>query len=194
MQIAKKCVYCGKKFLAKTLKTKYCSHTCNQKHYKAKKKEKNILENSIPPIQNEKIIPFNIQLSKIKYKKYINLKEASLLLGISRTTMWRLLKNNHISSAKVGARVIIRKKDLKKLINNQIDTNYRKNIILNKADKKKNNEYFYMGEIPKYYNISSKTIERHLIKNNVNRIKKGRFVYVLKSDIIKLFGKPQKQK
>jgi len=180
--------------MAKTIKTKYCSLACNQKHYKIRKKNESKLHELKPPIQQTNIIPFDNQLSAIKAKDILTMNDVMLLLGISRSTVYRLIKKRYLKAVKLGTRVIIRKKDLKKLINNQIDNNYRENIILNKANKKKKNEYFYIGEIPKYYNISTKTIERHLIKNNVNKIKKGRFVYVLKSDIIKLFGKPQKQK
>ncbi len=194
MKIAKKCKYCGNQFMAQTLKTQYCSMPCNQKHYKIRQKKIKKLNELKPPIQKEEIIPFNLKLSQIKFKEFVSLKEALLLLGISRTSLWRLIKNNHITSAKLGSRVFLRKKDLKKLLDNQIDNNYSENIILNKGIEKYKNEYFSIGEITKNYCISASAIERHIINNNLKKIKKGRFVYVLKSDVIKLFGKPQTPK
>jgi excisionase family DNA binding protein len=194
MEITKKCKYCGKQFIAQTLKTQYCSHQCNSKHYKIRQREIKKMDELKPPIQKEEIIPFNLKLSQIKFKEFVSLKEALLLLGISRTSLWRLIKNNHITSAKLGSRVFLRKKDLKKLLNNQIDNNYFGNIILNKGKEKYKNEYFSIGEITENYCVSSRTIERHISNNNLKKIKKGRFVYVLKSDVIKLFGKPQTPK
>ena len=194
MKIAKKCKYCGEQFMAQTLKTQYCSHQCNSRHYKIRQREIKKMDEQKPPIQKEEIIPFNLKLSQIKFKEFVSLKEALLLLGISRTSLWRLIKDNHITSAKLGSRVFLRKKDLKKLLNNQIDNNYFGNIILNKAEEKYLNEYFSIGEIAEHYCISGRTIERHINNNNLKKIKKGSFVYVLKSDVIKLFGKPQTPK
>jgi len=36
IEIQRICEYCNKEFTARTTKTKYCSHKCNQRHYKAK--------------------------------------------------------------------------------------------------------------------------------------------------------------
>ena len=39
MKIKKKCIYCGNSFTAQTLITKYCSPTCNKRHYKIRAKK-----------------------------------------------------------------------------------------------------------------------------------------------------------
>lgn len=116
MKIAKKCKYCENQFMAQTLKTQYCSHQCNSKHYKIRQREIKKMDELKPHIQKEEIIPLNLKLSQIKFKEFVGLKEALLLLGISRTSLWRLIKDNHITSAKLGSRVFLRKKDLKKLL------------------------------------------------------------------------------
>ncbi|SNR58096.1 DNA binding domain-containing protein, excisionase family [Lutibacter agarilyticus] len=191
MKIAKKCSYCGKQFMAQTLKTKYCSHKCNQEHYrkKARKKKKNDSEK--PLIQNDEIIPYDTHLKTIKAKDLLSMKDVMVLLGISMSSVQRLIKNKHLKAAKFGARVIIRKKDLKNLITNQFENEYSEEIILNEGKKDDNNSYFSVGEISRYYNLSNRSIDRHIKKNSIEKIKKGRFVYVLKKDIIKLFGKPK---
>jgi excisionase family DNA binding protein len=194
MKIAKKCKYCGNQFMAQTLKTQYCSIQCNSTHYKIRQKKLKELNQLKPPIQKAEIIPYDSQLSYIKAKEILSIKDVMILLGVSRSFVYRLIKNHYLKAAKFGSKVIIRKKDLKDLIKHQIDSNYSENIILNKGVKKYINEYFSIGEIAKNYCISTRTIERHLINNNLKKIKKGRFVYVLKTDVIKLFGKPQTPK
>jgi len=191
MEIAKKCGYCGKQFMAKTLKTKYCSHKCNQAHYRKKEKRKKINNSKTPLIQNQEIIPYDAQLSAIKMKDILSMKDVMILLGISMSSVQRLIRNRHLKAAKFGNRVIIRKQDLKNLITNQFENEYSQKIILNETPKKYNNGYFSVGEVTEYYNLSQSSVERHIKKNNIEKIKKGRFVYVLKKDIIKLFGKPQ---
>ena len=42
IEIDKNCEYCGKLYTARTLYTRYCSHTCNKKGYKAIKRGDNI--------------------------------------------------------------------------------------------------------------------------------------------------------
>lgn len=194
MKVAKKCKYCGNQFMAQTLKTQFCSIQCNSKHYKIRQKKINKLNQLKPPIQKEEIIPYDIQLSSIKAKELLCINDVMILLGVSRSSVYRLIKNNYLKATKFGSKVIIRKKDLKKLINHHIDSNYSENIILNKAEEKYKNEYFSMGEITEHYCISSRSIERHIFNSNIEKIKKGRFVYVLKTDVIKLFGKPQTPK
>ena len=190
MEIEKKCSYCGKQFLAQMLITRYCSHKCNQAHYRKKQKQKKIVANKKPPLQNDEIIPYDAQLISIKAKDLLSLNDVMKLLGMSRSSIHRLIKNKHLKSAKFGARVFIRKKDLKSLINNQFENEYSENIILNEAPKKDINGYFSIGEITKLYNLSRRTIARSLTQNNINKVKNGKFVYVLKSDVLKLFGKP----
>jgi len=189
MEIAKKCSYCGKQFMAQMLKTRYCSHKCNQAHYRKKQKQKKTIANKKPPLQNDEI-PYDAQLSTIKTKDMLSLNDVMILLGMSRSSIHRLIKNKHLKSAKFGTRVFVRKKDLKSLINNQFENEYSEKIILNEDPKKDNKGYFSIGEITKFYNFTRRTIDRLLIQNNINKVKKGKFVYVLKSDVLKLFGKP----
>jgi len=192
MEIAKKCVYCGKKFMAKTLKTKYCSLPCNQKHWKLRKKRENLNQSNLSPIQDPSIIPYDTQLSSIKEKEYLTNKEVMILLSISRTSLYRMIKKNYLSSVKVGSKVMIRRKDIDTLFNDQISNNKNEPISLNSDDKSYENGYFCIGEISNFYDISQSSIDRLLISKKVEKIKEGRYTYVSRKDVIKIFGKPRK--
>jgi hypothetical protein len=38
IRISRKCIYCNIEYIAKTIHTKYCSHTCNRRDYKQHKR------------------------------------------------------------------------------------------------------------------------------------------------------------
>ena len=83
----KKCDYCGKEFPAKTLYTRYCSHTCNSTHYKLLKRQEkinNFKEDQSKPVEN--LIPFD---AVIQQKDFLNVEETAALLGAS----WRFSAN-----------------------------------------------------------------------------------------------------
>ena len=112
IEIEKKCVYCGNKFIAKTLKTKYCSLKCNQKHYKQRKRQE-----KIDNYTEEKINPPNEQNIKIdlKDKEFLSVSQTALLIGVSKRTIYRLIQNNELKYHKIGRRTIIKRLDINKL-------------------------------------------------------------------------------
>lgn len=112
IEIEKTCYYCKQKFIAKTLTTKYCSHKCNQRHYKQRKREEKINN-----FKEEQINKPNKQLIKIdlKNKEYLSITETALLIGISRRTVYRLISNKKLTSYKIGNRTILKRVDIDKL-------------------------------------------------------------------------------
>ena len=114
IEIQKNCIYCKNIFIAKTLKTKYCSHTCNSRHYKKRKRDeklKNFKEEVInkPNEQNIKI--------DLRYKEFLSIPETALLIGISKRTVYRLIEKKDLKPYKLGGRTIIKRIDIDNLIN-----------------------------------------------------------------------------
>jgi len=109
IRITKKCVYCGNEFIAKTVLTMYCSHNCNRRHYKLKLKQAKI-QLATQPENN-----FTYQQKEIKECEYLSITQTCVLVGISRTTLYRLLKSNRLNHINIGRRVIIRKLDIERL-------------------------------------------------------------------------------
>ena len=112
LEIEKRCVYCGNKFIAKTLKTKYCSHKCNSRHYKQRKRQEKInshLEEQISPPSTQ-----NIKVD-LKEKEFLNVAQTALLIGVSRRTIYRMLKSEELRYHKLGNRTIIKRADINKL-------------------------------------------------------------------------------
>lgn len=112
IEVEKICYYCGNKFLAKTLTTKYCSHKCNSRHYKQLKREEKL--NSFKEEQinqpNEKLVKIDL-----KNKEFLSVSETSLLIGVSKRTVYRLMENKKLNHYKLGSRTIIKRIDINKL-------------------------------------------------------------------------------
>lgn len=109
IRIEKKCIFCENTFIAKTTVTKYCGDKCSKKAYKARKRQEKI----------DKVV-FDPKLeslkSTLKDKEFLSIHESATLIGVSRWTIYRLIKNNLLPSKKIGRRVIIKKIDLEKLL------------------------------------------------------------------------------
>lgn len=194
MVVKKRCTFCGKQFQAHTTKTRFCSHSCNQKDYKLRAKEKRLKENVVS--RKETTIPYRDLLEIAKCKAYLEIKDCALLLNVSQSTINRLIRSGELAHFRVTSRVLIRQVDLEeyckyKLVKSNVNTKSIKNssdetISFNKED------YYYMSEVPKYYNVSAKSVERHIKSKGIEKIKMGRFNYVLKSEIKRIFGAPSK--
>ena len=109
IRIEKECIFCNKKYIAKTLRTKYCSHECNRKDYKQRKREEK-LNNYISLESKGAIVP-----NSITSKEFLSIKEVSELLGLSIRSVHRYISNGEIPSKKFGKRTIIMRTQLNKL-------------------------------------------------------------------------------
>ena len=97
-------------FTAKTTKTRYCSLKCNSRGYKANVKG---LKIEISNIETKKIITTPIE--EIKTKEFLSIKETNLLIGLSRSTLYRLIKSEVLHIDKLGTRTIIQRREINKL-------------------------------------------------------------------------------
>lgn len=113
INILKKCDYCGIEFNAKTLYTRYCSHSCNRLHYKKTKREEKI--KSVQTSQSKADNSTQSHNLLIQEKEFLSIAEASQLIGTSRRTIQRLISKGLIKIAKFGRRTIIQRKAIDNL-------------------------------------------------------------------------------
>jgi excisionase family DNA binding protein len=109
IQIQKTCQHCGKRFLARTTVTKYCSDVCAKRAYKLRLRTQSV-EQTI-----KKDIEENILSKEKVQKEYLSIDEACGLIGVSRWTIYRLIEKGIFKSAKIGARVIIPRVEIDRL-------------------------------------------------------------------------------
>lgn len=129
LKIPKTCQYCGQAFVAQTTTTRYCSKTCNSRHYKQRKREEKIqasLKNEIKNQSSAKSVNLQSLQSKqnktdhfinLKEKEFLSVQEAAILLGASRWTIQRMIKREDIKAGKLGRRTIIPRSEIDNLFN-----------------------------------------------------------------------------
>ena len=113
IRIIRICEYCNNEFTARTTSTKYCSHKCNQKHYKVKARVKKIEESNTETILKSKLL-----IEELNTKEFLTAKEVSILLNCSIRTIYRCIQNGSIESVNLGQRMIrVKRSTLDKLFN-----------------------------------------------------------------------------
>jgi excisionase family DNA binding protein len=114
IKLQKNCVYCGREYTAKTLHTRYCSHKCNSKHYKKVKREERISE-ALSKSDDSKKCDINASHVSVGEKDFLSIQETALLIGTSKRTVERLIKNGELQIKKIGRRTIIHRNFINQL-------------------------------------------------------------------------------
>ena len=104
------CEYCNKEFVAKTTVTRFCGDNCAKRAYKKRKREESI------QISRQKTFELKASsFNTIQSKDFLSVKEVTTLLGLSESTVRRLIDNDVIKSKKLGRRVIIKRDQINQL-------------------------------------------------------------------------------
>ena len=178
--VNKICEYCKNEFVARTIKTRYCSHKCNSRHYKILKKQ-----GQIEII--EKATKLNISsVDEVNKKDFLSVKETSLILNMSTRTIYRLIKSKELNSYNFSVRkTLIRRKD--------IDSYFELNFSIKEVNKEHLSDNitlensYNINEVIEKYNISSGALYSILKRLDVPKKNFGKHVLVKKEDIDKIF-------
>jgi excisionase family DNA binding protein len=106
------CTHCHSEFMARTTVTKFCSEKCAKRAYKLRIKIVKIEKSEIETNTIKKKL-----VEPIKEKEFLSIVDAGKLLGVSRTTLWRLVSDERLKVTKIGRRSIFRKIDIDNLFN-----------------------------------------------------------------------------
>jgi excisionase family DNA binding protein len=110
IRVPKICQLCGVDFIAKTTVTQYCGDNCAKRAYKKRKRQAKIQEVTPIAIQKQDYIS-----DQISTKAFLSIDETCKLLGASRMTIYRQIKNGKIPAVKLGSRTIIKRAAIDKL-------------------------------------------------------------------------------
>jgi excisionase family DNA binding protein len=177
LKIPKVCEYCSKPFEAKTIITRFCSKECGHKADQARKKA-----GRKDAKQQELIakIPDN--------RPYISISEAVLLFGISRDTIYRLVRMGKIPAVNLGER-------LTRISRAHIETMFvpvevvpKKPEVQQKKMDYSQAECYTIGEITEKFGVSPSTVSNAIRRNSIPKKQVGKFVYVPKEEIDKIFA------
>lgn len=181
-KLERKCEMCGETFLAKTLYSRFCSERCKTAAYRAKKKEKKKEQ------QHQEIVA---QIPQDR--PYISIAEAVHLFGVSRDTIYRLIRSGRIPAINLGERLTRVSRDHIESMFPVVETTVKEKPTPKPANNYKfdSSDSYTIGEVSKVYGISDSTVYKAIRRMSIPICQKGRFVYVPKVEIDKVFN-PQK--
>ena len=104
------CLFCENPFEARTTVTKYCSHRCASRAYKARHRGKDI-KKSIAETEQTLSLP----IVKIQTKDFLSVDESAKLLGLSRWTLTRAIKEKRLKAVRFGKRIVIKRTEIDRL-------------------------------------------------------------------------------
>src|SRR5690606_41050163 len=90
-------------FTSKTTVTKFCGNTCAKRENKLRVKKEKIQQSN-----TETATTLNQAWVNASQKDYLNVKETCVFMGISRTTLWRLVSKDSLSAKSNGRKRIFR--------------------------------------------------------------------------------------
>ena len=177
IKFERKCEICGKTFLAKTVYSKYCSPNCSCAAYRNKKREE------------KKEQQRKEQAAKIpETRPYISVAEAVTLFGVSRDTIYRLIKHGGIPAINMGQRLTrISRAHLESMFP-LVDAQPKNKLQPKQASYNfDESDSYTVGEITKKYGICESTVYKAIRKQAIPTCQRGNYVYVPKAEIDQLF-------
>lgn len=182
LKIPKICEQCGKPFEAKTVVTRFCSSTCINKFGKEKKKQAK--EAEYKQILLEASAK---QIAEIQTRPYISITEATILFGISKDTIRRLVKSGKVPAVNLGQRLtrVSRSHIEEMFMAIELPEEPKKQAIKLQYEP---DECYTINEISKKYGVSLSTVDKVIRRNSIPKRQIGKFVYAPKEQIDKIFG------
>lgn len=128
IKLPKFCNHCGKAFIAQKTTTKYCGHKCNSAAYKKAKREEKVnaefknqqskIVSPSPVVATETLsTPIVGNHINLRDKEFLSVAETAQLVGASRWTIQRMIKDNRLPASKFGSRTIIKRTSIDNLFN-----------------------------------------------------------------------------
>ena len=178
IEIQRICQYCGKEFTARTTVTKYCSHKCSQRAYKARKRAEkvNLSNTETTRIKNQPI-------EQIKAKEFLTVREVAQLLNCSIRSAYYYIDSGTIPAVNLGQRMTrVKRSDIDKLFQTQTETEPKETETIQYDIK----DCYTLTEVQNEYGLSESAVQQLIKRNNIPKIKKGRYAYVPKQIIKEL--------
>lgn len=177
MQLKKRCEFCHSVFIAKKTNTKYCSHNCARQKNKVLKRDEKIKAVEEQFISKSK----ELTIEEVNKKEFLTVKELSLLLNISRRTLYRLIQSQKLNAFNFSERTtVVRRKDVEALFDLKLqETEVKKEMDI--AHTLENS--YSISEVSIKYNISHNTVKSIIKKFSLPKKIYGKHVLIKKTDI-----------
>lgn len=175
LRIKRICENCSREFVAKTTRTKYCSHKCNSRAYKAKKRAEKV-EESEKETTNIK----NLPIESIKEKEFLTVKDVAVLINCSTRTIYRLINEGVIKAVNLAQRkTMVKRTEIDKLF----EQSKPKEEKAKEQIKFDIEDCYIIKEIHEKYNISEKALYELIKRQKIPKVRKGKYTYIPKKMI-----------
>ena len=177
-RIKKQCLVCDEQFIPKRVTSVYCSGKCSKKGYKQKM------------LQLKKEEKLKALIDKIPEDRlYISVPEATLLFGIAKTTLYRLIRQGKIPAVNFGTRLVrIERKVMEEMFPLSQTPPEVKAQPKKKLYSLEKEDCYSIGEIAKRFQISESTVYKHIRKYSIPTRQMGKYVYAPKIEIDNLYS------
>lgn len=173
IKINRICEFCKNEFTARTTKTLYCSLKCSSRAYKARTRKSKIEESN-----RQTEIAKKPDLEIAKTKDFISIKQAGLLYGISRRTIYRIISRGELDIAKFGTRTVIRRSDMDGFFTIPLQES-----MLRPVQEFPGLEQCYtITQIQQKFSISPGALYMLIQRNGIVKYAVGKFNYVARSE------------
>ena len=177
IKVQRICEYCGNEFTARTTVTKYCSGKCSKAAYKARKRDEKV---KMSNTETKQIILQPIE--QLKAKEFLTVREVAQLLNCSIRSAYYYIESGIISSVNLGQRLTrVKRSEIDKLFEQSKQNNKEQEQIQFTIS-----DCYGISEVLAKFSISEKTLYEIVKRNNIPKIKLGRYAYIPKQILDKL--------
>ncbi len=183
LKIPKVCEQCGKPFEAKTVVTRFCSSSCANKSGKERKREAKDAE------RKQTILEQSVgKIAQMQTRPYISITEATILFGISKNTIHRLIKARKVPAVNFGERLTrVSRVHLEAMFTTVVlPESPKEHPVKLQYDTK---ECYTIAEVSEKFGVSPSTVSNTIRRNSIPKRQVGKFVYVPKEQIDKVFSR-----
>ena len=180
IRITKICQWCGVKFEAQKVSTKYCSHRCANLAYKQAVRDKRVKQAEAETLS----IKLGKPIENVKDKEYLSFAQAGKLLGLSRQAVYNMVKAGNLKASKISSRLsFIRRVDIDAMLEN------RPYKTLHPKDTVPITDFYTTAEIKEKFGVKESWIYEIAKEHNIPRtFNRGR-TYWSKKHIDSYFAK-----
>ncbi len=180
IKVERICEWCGKKFIAQTTVTRFCSKRCSERSYKKRFRQKKM------QVSNQETAT-NVANNKWRDKDFLTPTQAAELLGIGRMSIYRYIRNGKIKVVRFERKTLISKADIQAMF----DFLSPKESESKESTEKKGkslSDFYTRAEIREKFGVKDSWIYKVVAENNVPKtILRGKACFS-KSYIDRLFS------
>ncbi|MBF0577203.1 helix-turn-helix domain-containing protein [Dysgonomonas sp. GY617] len=182
LKIPKICEYCEKSFEAKTVTTRFCSPACGNKSGKDRKQQVKNTERKQTILEQSAS-----KIAILQTRPFLSISEATMMFGISKDTIRRLIKTGKIPAFNLGTR-------LTRVSRQHMEAMFTAIPLPEKPKEQpvklqyETSECYTIAEVSEKFEVSLSTVSNTIRRNSIPKRQVGKFVYVPKELIDKIFS------